>query len=299
MFPSILVPLDGSTFAEQALPLAASIAERNHSVLHLAVVHPWGPSEDAPRPGTQADREIREDAGAYLNRLTQNVAASYQIPVCEAVLDGTSASGALVEHARRKNIDLVVASTHEHGPLWRWISSGVARQLTHRLRASVLFVKPQLGSLPIRLRGFSRLLVALDGSPEAESGLEQALALAAPNAVITLVRVTAHSKQHAEHRRLAAQAYLDDQLKRAVPHGCRLETAVFEGGSPADILLRYAETNGMDLIVLTTRANVSLPRAVLGTVTDRVLHRSPIPVLVCHAAEVPAQVGSGGRHELA
>ncbi len=47
MFSSILVPLDGHTPAEQALPLAASIAERNRAVLHLAVVHLWGAAEDA------------------------------------------------------------------------------------------------------------------------------------------------------------------------------------------------------------------------------------------------------------
>jgi len=50
MFSSILAPLDGHTLAEQALPLAASIAERNRAVLHLAVVHLWGAAEDAPVP---------------------------------------------------------------------------------------------------------------------------------------------------------------------------------------------------------------------------------------------------------
>ena len=293
MFHSILVPLDGSTFAEQALPLAASIAERSHGVLHLAVVHPWGPSEDAPRPGSRTDREVREDEGAYLNRLIQTVAASYQMPVCEAVLDGSTTSGALVEHARVKRVDLVVACTHEHGPLWRWLSSGVARQLTHRLRAVVLFIKPHLGSLPISLAGFSRILVALDGSQPAESAVEWGLGLAAPDALVTLVHVASHSPDNPEQRRVA-QGYLDNLLARGMPHGCRVQTAVLQDRHPAEALVRYAEARGMDLIVLTTRANVSLPRAVFGTVADHVLHHSTLPVLVCHAAKVPAHVGSEG-----
>lgn len=294
MFHSILVPLDGSTFAEQALPLAASLAERNHSVLHLAVVHPWGSPEDAPRPGSRADKEVRELEGTYLDQLTQTVAASYRIPVSEAVLDGNTTSGALVEHARRNRVDLVVASTHEHGPLWRWISSGVARQLAHRLRASVLFIKPQLGSLPISLGGFRRVLVGLDGSDRSESGLEQALALASPDAVVTLVQVVSHSEPNPEQRRSAAQSYLDSVTGRTRPSGCRLEGVVLEGGDPAEALVSYAEAGGMDLVVLTTRAKVPLPRAVIGTATDHVLHRSSLPVLVCHAATVPAQAGSQG-----
>ena len=284
MFHSIMVPLDGSTFAEQALPIAAAITERNHAVLHLVLVHPWGSPEDAPRPRSGADREMRQQAGAYLNRLTQTVAASYQVPVCEAVLDGITTAGALVEHARRERVDLVVASTHEHGPLWRWLSTGVARQLTHRLHASVLFIKPQLGTLPISLGGFRRLLVALDGSAGAESGVEYALALASPDAVVTLAQVVADGKHS------AAQGYLDGLIGRTAAYDCSLETAVVEGGNTAEALIRHAESRGMDLIVLTTRAKVPLARAVFGTTTDRVLHRSGVPVLVCHETKVPAQM---------
>jgi nucleotide-binding universal stress UspA family protein len=54
MFRSILVPLDGSTLAEQAIPLAATIAEQHQASLGLAVVHPWGPPRTllgrAPEP---------------------------------------------------------------------------------------------------------------------------------------------------------------------------------------------------------------------------------------------------------
>jgi nucleotide-binding universal stress UspA family protein len=275
------------------LPLAASLAERNHSVLHLAVVHPWGSPEDAPRPGSRADEEVRELEGTYLNRLTQTVAATYRIPVCEAVLDGNTASGALVDYARRARADLVIASTHEHGSWWRWISSGVARQLAHRLRASVLFIKPQLGSLPTGQSGFRRILVALDGSSLAEAGLEQALALASADAVVTLVQVVSRSEPDAEQRRSAAQSYLDSLAAGAKPLGCRWEGAVLEGGKPAQALVSYAEITGMDLIVLTTRDRVPLPRAIIGTVADHVLHRSSLPVLVCHTAGVPAQAGSG------
>lgn len=287
MFHSILVPLDGSSFAELALPLAASIAARSQAVLHLVVVHPWGTPEDAPRPGSRADREVRKETGAYLNRLTQTLAASYQIPICEAVIEGTTTAGPLVEHARRNRVELVVASTHEHGPFWRWISSGVARHLIHRLDASVLLIKPQLGNLHLGLGGFDRIVVALDGSPLSEPGLEQAQALGAPGALITLVEAVAGDSTTVPQQRAEAQGYLQDLAERTLPHGS-WEVVVLTAGNPAEALLEYAESRGMDLIVLTTRAQVPLSRVLLGTMADHVLHRATLPVLVCHQ-NVPAR----------
>src|SRR6185437_8166687 len=38
MYKTILVPLDGSTFAEHALPLALSLARRSHAELHLVTI---------------------------------------------------------------------------------------------------------------------------------------------------------------------------------------------------------------------------------------------------------------------
>lgn len=148
------------------------------------MVHPWGPAEDAPRLSSRSDRELREAEGWYLNRLMQRVAAAYRIPVCEALVDGAATGQTLEEYIRRRNIDLVVASTHYHGALGRFLSTGVTRFLAHHSRASVLFIKPQAGPLPISLVGFQRLLVALDGSSEAEVSLLPAADLAAPKQAV-------------------------------------------------------------------------------------------------------------------
>ena len=284
MFHSILVPLDGSTLAEQALPLAAAVAEQNEASLSLAVVHPWGPAEDAPRPGTRADHELREEEGTYLNRLMQAVASAYRIPVCEAVLDGAAAGRTLVEYARRRKIDLVVASTHDHGALGRFLSSGVARHLAHHGRASVLFIKPQAGPLPISLAGFRRVLVALDGSPGSEAALLPAVALAArEKAVITLVRVIAGATEPLEQARAEAKSYLERLVPQLRQRRCHVQTTVLLADSAADAILAYAAEEAIELIALTTRGRGSAARAMFGSVADAVIHKARVPVLVCHA----------------
>ena len=284
MFHSILVPLDGSTLAVQALSLAAAVAEQNRASLCLAVVHPWGQAEDAPRPGSRADHELREEEGTYLNRLMQAVASAYRIPVCEAVLDGAAMGQTLVEYARQRKIDLVVASTHDHGALGRFLSSGVARHLAHHARASVLFIKPQAGPLPISLGGFRRVLVALDGSPDSEAALLPAAALAAGGkAVITLVRVIAAAAEPLDQARAEARSYLERLVPGQRQGGCQVQTKVLLADSAADAILAYVADEGIDLIALTTRRRGPAARALFGSVADAVLRKAAVPVLVCHA----------------
>ena len=290
MFHSILVPLDGSTLAEQALPLAAAVAGQNKASLSLAVVHPWGSAEDAPRPGTRADHELREEEGTYLNRLMQAVASAYRIPVCEAVLDGAAMGHTLVEYARRWKIDLVVASTHDHGVLDRFLSSGMARHLAHHARASVLFIKPQVGPLPVSLGGFRRVLVALDGSPGSEAALLPAAALAArEKAVITLVRVIAGKGKSLEQARAEAESYLGRLVPQVRRGLCSVQTAVLFADGAADAILAYAAEEGIELIALTTRRRGSAARALFGSVADAVIHKAAVPVLVCHAGRTEPQ----------
>ena len=284
MFHSILVPLDGSTLAEQALPLAAEVAEQNEASLSLAVVHPWGPAEDAPRAGTRADHKLRREEGTYLDHLMQAVASAYRIRVCEAVLDGAATGHTLVKYARRRKIDLVVASSHDHGALGRFLSSGVTRHLAHHARASVLFIKPQAGPLPSSLGGFRRVLVALDGSSGSEAALLPAVALAArEKAVITLVRVIAGSGEPLEQARAEAKSYLERLLPHQRQGRYHVQTEVLLADSAAEAILSYAAREGTDLLALTTRQRGWAARTLFGSVADAVIHQATVPVLVCHA----------------
>jgi nucleotide-binding universal stress UspA family protein len=283
MFRSILVPLDGSTLAEQAIPIAAAIAQKNHSTVSLAIAHPWGSPEDAPRPATADDRALHEDEGLYLNRMMQSVAAAYRIPVCEALLDGAATGHTLVAYARRMSFDLIVASTHEYGFLSRLRSSGVARQLAHHTDAGVLLIKPEAPSLPVNLSGFTRILVALDGSPGAELALGPALELASAEASVFLAVVVSGNCPAPLHNQAAAQEYLAGVTRQYERAGRRLDSVVLSGANVAHAIISFAQRRGIELIALSTRPRHPLARIVFGSVADAVLHQAEVPVLVCHS----------------
>ena len=87
MYRTIMVPLDGSKLAEQALPLATSIAKRAHATLRLAQVHRPGP----PPGGVEYQMAVRNGERTYLE------AVSYTNKVATGLLsDALLLEGAVV-----------------------------------------------------------------------------------------------------------------------------------------------------------------------------------------------------------
>lgn len=63
----------------------------------------------------------------------------------------------------------------------------------------------------------------------------------------------------------------------------QVETAVISG-VPADAIIAYAQSEQIDLIVMSTHGRSGLSRLVYGSVAERVLHHSPCPVLLVRVA---------------
>ena len=78
--------------------------------------------------------------------------------------------------------------------------------------------------------------------------------------------------------------------------GLSVASVVVEGGDAADGILRTAEQKAADLIVITTHGRGGLPRLLMGSVADRVVRASHLPVLVVHRANANADLfGELGR----
>src|SRR5947209_15841020 len=83
MYRTILVPLDGSKLAEQALPLAVSIAKRAHANLRFARVHQPGHFGHVGRAKSVATDEI-----AYLDAVTATARATGGVQSESILLEG-------------------------------------------------------------------------------------------------------------------------------------------------------------------------------------------------------------------
>src|SRR4051812_23801239 len=100
MYRSILVPLDGWAAAEQALPMALSLARRFAAALEIIHVHvpTWGMYGEGGVYDALVDREVREGMQAYLDRIVQRISTGTDISLSSSVLEGLVPS-AIKRHA--------------------------------------------------------------------------------------------------------------------------------------------------------------------------------------------------------
>jgi nucleotide-binding universal stress UspA family protein len=142
---------------------------------------------------------------------------------------------------------------------------------------------------------YSKILVPLDGSEFAERALAAAIDLARPaDAKIHLFTVLDGHLEAAfrdigvvEHLppEGAARAHLSGQAAEVAEHGISTTTAILTSKHAAEEIVREAETVGADLIVMTTHGRSGLRRWLLGSVAEKILRVSPIPVLLCPIRE--------------
>ncbi len=145
---------------------------------------------------------------------------------------------------------------------------------------------------------YRSILVAVDGSPDAEAALAHAAALARDqNARLTLMTAipplpaTALLASGAAPPRSEVIRHYAETLRHAtdsLPPDVSVTTLLVEG-TPARALIQRAESGDYDLIVMGSHGHGRLHASLLGCVSQKVLHASPIPVLLARAPrEEPA-----------
>lgn len=197
MFNRILVPLDGSSLAERAIPHAEQFARIfGSSIILLQVLDPTSFHEN-PNPVDPLSWQIRKaEADMYMN----GIAARIREDLLESAHDskGTQSKGSdekktrveysiregkpaenIVSFAHAEDIDLLVISTHGSGGLSRSNISSVTQKVINQVYLPVLVVRaynqPETENARVR---YHRILLPIDCSRRAESALPAGIALA-------------------------------------------------------------------------------------------------------------------------
>ena len=303
MFRNVLVPLDGSPLAEEALAAAVAISRRTSARLHLAHVRMlYRP------PGEEV---AGDPARTYLDGACERVCAEIGESVSFAVLPeepprmllpapspGTVAA-LLHGYARDNDIDLVVMATHGRSGISRVWFGSVADALLRTCTLPVLLIRPKEGDAKRRWLGahaFSHVLVPLDGSEHAHAAIAPARAFAtAFGCRISVLRVLATPYQALDGLVPAVVVFTADQAIE-VEEAAQRELARVSGQLRADgvdvdattvtapsipnAILDFARQNAVDLIVLATHARSGIDRVLIGSVADKVVRGADCPVLV-------------------
>jgi nucleotide-binding universal stress UspA family protein len=299
MFRNVLVPLDGSRFAEAALPLATRIVRAAGAKLHVVMVHQpiatLAGMGELVLTAPEFESELQSQERSYLAETAAGLSAASGSPVEFRHFDGDVAPD-VCEEAGRVAADLVVIATHGRGTLKRlWLGS-VADYVVRHLTVPVLLVHPSRGDDSETAPPVRRILVALDLSQEAEAILEPAVALAqVTGAALTLVHVSELVFEMAtpampspvqldaellQASRAAAQTRLEAEAARLRRLGVSVDVKVIVGVGAASGLLDLLEDDQFDVVAMTTHGRGGMRRLLLGSVADKVVRGSAKPVLV-------------------
>lgn len=283
MYRVILVPVDGSDFAERALPPALLIAHlANARVVLLQVIPRGGDNSDSASDEVEAIR----GGEAYLQELAKRGANGLDVETVVLVGEPTLT---ILEEAKRRNADLIVMSTHGRSGLGRWIYGSVADGVMRHAPVPVILVPATRYASP-RPEHPPRILVPLDGSSLAEEVLRPVEELAeAMQADLVLARVV--EPRPATYTDLeslasdptaelaAARSYLEKVA--AGLHPRRGEVILREDyGSAVTTISELAKEQDVAAIAMATHGHGGLTRLVLGSVGTGVVQRSNVPVFL-------------------
>ena len=300
MFKTILVPLDRSALAEQAIGQAALIARGAKAALDLVLVHT--PFPFVGHAESSIDEAEWSAEHTYLEAVQKDLESGAGVPVTHTVMRGAAAQH-ICAHAADVNADLVVITSHGRTGISRaWLGS-VADAVVRHSATPVLMLRPTdtpHARLAAR-HSFRRILVPLDGSRLAADALGPALDLArATGASIVLLRVlqpvpllipydgtVPFVYQPMVVDDAATEIVLEEATQKlaALAHrlqddeGVPISAEVVLDSRVADAIVHFARGHDIDVIAMSTHGR-GASRWLLGSVADKVLRGSELPVLL-------------------
>jgi len=311
-FKRLLAPLDGSFYAERALPYATALARLTGAGLLLGYVRlpsPPAAVEVARRVAVDLLSPEREphptDVQAYLDAL--HVLQAFHVPtVLVETIEQSDAALGLRQLAEQDHADVIVLATHARQGIERQVLGSTVDTLVEHSHLPLLIIPP---NVIVQLEpSFGKVLVPLDGSHVAEHAVGALMGVihasaspAVSHQEVIPWQITLFTTVKTEALTVEALAYLDeveDRLRaNGLPQEARITKQVQLGSAPGAIVAtaghgiqsaRSAETGAgpFDLVALATHGRGGLGRLLYGSVARYALSRVAVPVLLAHPTDV-------------
>jgi nucleotide-binding universal stress UspA family protein len=300
---SILVPLDGSAFAEQAIPVALGIAEQCGAVLHLVhvvtAVDMLDPYDALSFPDALL-AALKRDKRRYLADVVQQVSAKSSVFITSRVIDGGAVSPSL-DVLPGLDADLIVMATHGRGAFARFWRGSVAHSLLQCISVPLILVRGDNEPVSFGAQTIDQVLLSLDGVNGSEKVLDPLLDLGVfPSAQTTLLHVLPLEPKHvvtdyalrtewvpSRRRWIAGMQYLHPFARALQENGRRVHTKLLGSDEPtAQVVLRYAEQRDVGLIALAYHRQSPIMRLLWPSCAENLFRNSTRPLMF-----VPVEAG--------
>ena len=283
MFDDLLFPTDGSDAAAAAFEHVLGIAAEHGSTVHVLNVADTNRDSVTRLQGDVVD--VLETEGERVAREVADRADERGVDTVVEVVQG-SPYRAIVDYADSRDVDLVVMPTHGRGGLERLLLGSTTERVVRRSDVPVLTLRSDGGAPEYPDRN---VLVPTDGSDCAGEALEMGVDVAnATGAALHVLSVVDTASLGVDVRtdiqtgefEESAAAVVEEATALAAEAGVDPVSGAVESGSSVHRMIRsYVEEHDVDLVVLGTHGRTGLDRYVLGSVAEKLVRTSPVPVL--------------------
>jgi nucleotide-binding universal stress UspA family protein len=279
----MIILLDGSENAAQAIPLASLLAgQLKAEITLLSAV------KVRSRASVDQEKEAIQDRLTYLETcITQITNAGIKAQADARVGSVFSLSEELT---KENGFGLVVTSTRGASGELNWLRGGLSHKLVKRLDTPVLLVP--VDSTCARTRRIDRILVALDGSIYSQRALPYARLLAkafssrlvllcvseipeardyrAPDEVVVKIRRKAETNMF---------KFLNNIARMLRRDGLKVDVRV-TGSIPAHAILDVARQENVNMLVMTSQGRGGYDELLIGSVAEYVVQNTTCPVFM-------------------
>ncbi|MDS0473577.1 universal stress protein [Natrinema sp. 1APR25-10V2] len=285
MFDHILVPTDGSDCAQAAVGYAADLATRYDARVHALSVADSRTLGTAP----QAD-QIRKEREEIAERTCNDLSTS-GVSTEQAVRTDIPHK-AILRYATEQDIDLIVMGTHGRTGVERYLLGSVTEKVIRLSDVPVLTVKAEEdgeATYP-----YTDILVPTDGSEGAEAAIDPAIDIArtydarlhALSVIDTMsMGVDVRSGAFLEALEEATQSAVESIEELATQASVSAVETAIEHGNPYRGIRTYVEEHDIDLVMMGTHGRSGIGRYLLGSVAEKTVRTSPVPVMTVRRSE--------------
>jgi nucleotide-binding universal stress UspA family protein len=310
----VLVPLDGTPFAESALEAARTLATRSGAPLHLVGVVAGdeakldvGDSVEVTQPGS---REFADQLEAYISDLAERLRSDCDCEVETGVLTAAHAASGLTEYSQRVDVGLTVMATSSRNMLAKAIwgeapaevsdkapgpvlllpaaadggAGGKGATVAHGGVRSVAAVLESSGARDdIVLRHAAEVARIWDAELWLLQGMRPGAVLGAAPDPRDVSMPTNDPQSHA-----AVRAHLEELAEDLSHAGVRARPKALDGSEAASALLRFVAMKKIGIVVMGSHERNLIEPLLFGSVSGKTARRSArTGVLLC---PVPAEI---------
>lgn len=299
----MLVPLDGSDLAEQALPFAVALTEKLDLETTLLQVCEVEASSSFYTCRTYIDRTTQ----ALTGQLDEAKKSKAKVAIASpAIIKGETVTGivpdSILIYAERHEPDLILISRHGRSGTRGFLLGSVAHRILTGARTPVMIVHPESTPGIMHADWPRTVLVLVDGSKLSERILPLAEDMAGESkreTQITLFKVCEPPdiradypeaimpmswEEHVEKAKNAAmercENYLSTLQTQLAEKGLNAMTHSVMGERVVDEVLKYAHEQPFDLIAMTTHGQSGTGEWPFGHIADRLIQSSQLPLLL-------------------